>query len=72
VYLIPRRQADGRHEVAEAEGEDLWDLLDALGARVVLLCGSSVERLNAYLVTPGESPRPAHRARNRERVLQTA
>ena len=34
LYLIPIRDAgDGRHRVAEGEGESVWKLLDALSAQ---------------------------------------
>jgi len=50
LYLIPRGEAHGRHRVVEADGESLWNLLDALSEQVAALSGAAVARLNARAV----------------------
>lgn len=52
LYLIPvRSDGNGQYSVVEAEGEDVWNLLDALSKRVSSISGASVKRLDARAVT---------------------
>jgi hypothetical protein len=57
LYLIPRRGGDGRHRVVEAEGANLWQLLEALGEQAGFVAGAAVERLDARAVASGRALR---------------
>jgi hypothetical protein len=51
LYLVPAQgSGNGRYRVVEAEGEDLWNLLDALSEQVASVSGASVKRLYARAV----------------------
>jgi hypothetical protein len=60
LYLIPNGdRGNGRYRVIEAEGENLWELLTALGDQVSSACGVAVKRLDARAVgAPAGAERP--------------
>lgn len=58
LYLIPvRRSGNGQYRVVEAEGGDVWNLLDALREQVNAAAGATVKRLDARAVTLDQRPR---------------
>jgi hypothetical protein len=64
LYLIPRRGGDGgRHQVVEAAGGSVWELLDGLSEQVISITGASVERLDAHAVSANRPLRVVGRRR---------
>jgi hypothetical protein len=58
LYLIPvRHDGNGHFRVVEAEGDDVWTLLDALSRQVSAISGTTVKRLDARAVTPDKRVR---------------
>jgi hypothetical protein len=67
LYLMPvRRDGNGQYRVVEAEGEDVWNLLDALSKQVSSISGAAVKRLDARAVTPDKRVR--NRSPNRSQI----
>jgi hypothetical protein len=62
LYVVPARDAgDGRHQVVDGEGKNVWELLERLGEQVISIARAPVERLDAHAVAAKRPERSSPR-----------